>query len=533
MPSELPKLNDLSRRDLMKLTGLLASSFMFANPLPHIDPRARQEQERSLSTRTQGGGAAEGPNVLILVFDALSARNMSLYGYHRQTTPNLSRIADRATVYHRHHAGGSFTTPGVASMLTGTHLWAHRALNQYGTVSRSFQKKNIFNQIAGTDYFRMAYTQNELAYLLLTQFQDSIDLFPEMRALGISDRRLLPYALENDKVTATWSELLLFNYLTQPTTILLGLADRLRHWLDDRALEERFGEEWPNGIPFLERFRFRLEEVMDWMLSRALDISSPYLAYVHLLPPHDPYITRGDFIGLFNDGWQPVAKGPHLFSQGYQADDLLNRRRKYDEFIAYVDSEAGRLIDSMRLAGLLENTWVIITSDHGEMFERGIWQHLTPTLFEPVLHVPLLILKPGQDRRVDVDQLTSSVDLMPTILHILDEAIPSWCEGEILPGMTSITPKRDRAIYALDAKSNDKYRALNKYSMALYRGHHKLIGYFGYDRVAERYELYDLETDPEELVDLSVQERSLMNLMKEQMLDAVMEADVFRSDEKS
>ena len=59
------------------------------------------------------------PNVLIVVFDAWSALNCSLYGYPRDTTPNIKRLAEKGTVYHNHYAAGTWTIPGTSSLLTG------------------------------------------------------------------------------------------------------------------------------------------------------------------------------------------------------------------------------------------------------------------------------------------------------------------------------------------------------------------------------------------------------------------------------
>src|SRR5919197_4136356 len=76
------------------------------------------------------------PNIIILVFDSLSARHMSLYGYPRDTTPHLSQFAEHATVYHRHYSTGNFTSPGTASLLTGLYPWTHRAFDQAGLISK-------------------------------------------------------------------------------------------------------------------------------------------------------------------------------------------------------------------------------------------------------------------------------------------------------------------------------------------------------------------------------------------------------------
>ena len=96
------------------------------------------------------------------------------------------------------------------------------------------------------------------------------------------------------------------------------------------------------------------------------------------------------------------------FSTGVNPDVLIQQRRMYDEFIAYVDDEVRRLFDLLEQNGTLDNTIVILTSDHGELFERGIAGHSTNSLNDPILNIPLFIWKPGQTQRVDVFERTSA-----------------------------------------------------------------------------------------------------------------------------
>ena len=117
----------LSRRDFLKLAGL-ASLGMVVPPSVQL-----------ASNRLQG----TQKNVLIIVFDALTAYNISLYGYERETMPNLARLAKRATVYHNHFAGGNYTTPGTASLLTGTLPWTHRAIRFNGTVKSEIGRAHV------------------------------------------------------------------------------------------------------------------------------------------------------------------------------------------------------------------------------------------------------------------------------------------------------------------------------------------------------------------------------------------------------
>lgn len=70
---------------------------------------------------------------------------MSLYGYPRQTTPNIEKAVDEgATVFHRHYAGGSWTPSGTASLMTGTYPWTHRALHAFSTARNKFKHQNLF-----------------------------------------------------------------------------------------------------------------------------------------------------------------------------------------------------------------------------------------------------------------------------------------------------------------------------------------------------------------------------------------------------
>ena len=152
----------LSRRDFLKLAQLL--------PLGVL---SRSVSKRHHTTPKK----ADLPNILIVLFDTLSARNMSLYGYPRQTTPNLERAANEgATVFHRHYAGGSWTPTGTASLLTSTYPWTHRALHSFGIITKQFKQRNMFS-LLNSRYNTVAYSHNKFTNLMLYQFHNHIDHF--------------------------------------------------------------------------------------------------------------------------------------------------------------------------------------------------------------------------------------------------------------------------------------------------------------------------------------------------------------------
>jgi arylsulfatase A-like enzyme len=220
-------------------------------------------------------------------------------------------------------------------------------------------------------------------------------------------------------------------------------------------------------------------------------------------PPHEPYNTRQEFVDLFDDGWVPVDKQPYPLGDDLDDQTLIGMRRRYDEFVAYADAEFGRLYDFMAQNGLLDDTQVILTSDHGEMFERGVQGHDTAALYEPVIHIPLVISRPNQTHRQDVYSLTSSVDLLPTLLHTVGNSIPEWCEGKILPTFGDWDGNTDRSIFSVEAKRNWKYSPLQIGTAALIKDQYKLIHHFGYGGdYTNQFEMYDLASDPEEVMDL-------------------------------
>jgi arylsulfatase A-like enzyme len=484
----------LTRRDFLKLISLLPLL-----SLPALKTRA--EVHSGLQDTGQ-------QNILIFVFDALSARHMSIYGYPRNTTPNLARFAERATLYHSHYSGANFTSSGTASLLTGVYPWTHRAIHLNGSALDSFDDRNIFSAYP-KDGFTFAYTHNILAEILLQQFRSNLDLFKRTRELALDDPEYSDRLFASDYNVSFMSEqLILRGGETKPSSLLGGIVYRFLRLSQKRKLASAYGSQFPRGIPNLDDVYFILEDAINWLISELPAARKPFLGYFHVLPPHDPYYPRKDFIGRFQDDFKPAAKPPSLFSEGY-SDEFTNKRRmEYDENLAYADAEFGRLYDALLQKGILDTTTVIVTADHGELFERGIVGHVTPTLYEPLIHIPLLISTPGQTQHQDVTSHTSCVDLLPTLAKLTGQPVPEWGEGEVLPGFRDEPVQNDRSVFAVEAKSSPKQGALKKATVAMIKGNYKLIYYRGYPQ-APAPELFDLSNDAEELQDLASTKPSL------------------------
>lgn len=222
-------MSNLSRRDFLKLAGLTVSSAALAHPLVRAAGKA---------------GDSSRPNIILLIFDTMTASHLSLYGYPRLTSPNFSRFAERSTVFHRYNSAGNYTVPGTASLLTGMYPWTHRALNHSGLIRRDMLDRNVF-ALLGDDYSRTGFSQNGWASFLLTQFRKDLDaylspaefsLVSQVFGDGLPDTNLALRALDD----------FMFKMENSPSSLVLGSIERTILYSQARRVSTK---DYPRGIP--------------------------------------------------------------------------------------------------------------------------------------------------------------------------------------------------------------------------------------------------------------------------------------------
>ena len=181
-------------------------------------------------------------------------------------------------------------------------------------------------------------------------------------------------------------------------------------------------------------------EFLDW-LSRRDQPGRPFFAFLNYFDVHSPYKLPDGGIHRFGveprtgreveliERWRTVDK------HGLSFQEIAFVRDSYDDCIADLDEQLGRLIDELERRGVLERTWLIITSDHGESFgeQPGIFSHGT-SLYQPQLHVPLLVVPPTV-RHLSPRAVTETVslrDLPSTIVDLLDLEVGAPFPGQSL-----------------------------------------------------------------------------------------------------
>lgn len=497
----------MNRRDFLRLASILPAAY-FAQPLVRS---IRHEQ------------ANDPPNVIVIVFDAWSAPHVQLYGYPRLTMPNLEKFAANATVFHNHYAAGTFTVPGTASLLTGLHPWTHRALNLgSGGILGKERSHNIFAAMA-VSHSTAGFAQNKYADLLLFQMSQHLDVHIPAGAFDLQQNYLYSaFKHDSGSAFAALEDNVLRMEGGRGSSLFLGTLFRFWKLREREINNAHLYEKYPRGLPDSTE-QFLLSDLVDGAMEVLSRQREPFFDYLHFYPPHDPYRPTKEYINSFHDGLEPVKKPIHELSVENTSDSVLKRRiRNYDQYLLSWDAEVGRLFDFLRTSGLFDKSYIVITSDHGELLERGESGHMTPLIFDSLIRVPLLISRPGQIGRTDVHTPTSAVDVVPTLLQLTGNPLPKWAEGTLLP-LSGGSEDSQRSIYSMDAKKNSSFGRLSQYSVSLTKGNLRLT-YYHYPSV-KKFEFYDLQRDPEELNDLFPSHPVTATQMKDELLQKLSEVN--------
>jgi arylsulfatase A-like enzyme len=270
------------------------------------------------------------------------------------------------------------------------------------------------------------------------------------------------------------------------------------------AIRPRFGPAvWKNQT--VATFERRGVDVVSaagkWMSSNR---SRRFFAFVHLFDPHIPYYP------------------PPPFLQDY-------RGRLYDGEVAYTDYCLGLLFRQMELLGIMDQTLIVITSDHGESLGEHEYYGHGKNLYEPGL--PLIIVCPAllpENKRVD--SLVRSIDVMPTVLDFLGLKPPPGIDGQSLWPLLLEERSSSPGVLSYGETFYLKLRSKEAEVRSIRSDRWKYIRYSKGRRTIKE-ELFDLESDPGEVRSLSGPERPEL-LEMSRVLNKILEADKNRSKNK-
>ncbi|MHB8383385.1 MAG: sulfatase-like hydrolase/transferase [Candidatus Binataceae bacterium] len=421
--------------------------------------------------RSGGANPAAQPNVVLISFDALTAEDMSLYGYRLPTTPRLEQFSQRSYNFVNFVSTADFTTPAVASMLTGQYSLSNRVFQLYGHIPNRLREHNLAWILRQHGYTTAAIVTNPAAHPLTLRVADSFSilLWPPMASWFFPGTFLLQMrhsllfdAANNLAILALRNFGCLFSRFNRAS------------WVEPRAV-------FASGEEFIRGAR------------------APYFLWIHLYPPHSPYVTNARFQGRFLPGSEFTSQAQFLWLMSRASYppamqpkiDLM--RLRYDESIAECDSALGDFLDWMAANHRGANTILAVTSDHGENFSGGWWGHESPDLRYTETHIPLLISLPGQTRNYTETENCDLSDLAPTLLAALGIDRPPWMDGHPLIGAAHAASSPEPGISMYLAQSSAFGRPAFG-TIAENSGPYHLVMYFP----SGRFELFNIARDPEE-----------------------------------
>ncbi len=236
-----------------------------------------------------------------------------------------------------------------------------------------------------------------------------------------------------------------------------------------------------------------LDDALEWLDLR--DPSRPFFLLLHVFDVHHQYFApepaRGAFTQVFADRYGDTLGSVESRLAAEQSQDVEFLKAAYDEEILAVDAQIGRLFEALQQRDLRDTTWVALTSDHGEAF-RGEHYHQGHgrSLYNEVMRVPLILWGPGVPAGARYEEPVSTVDIVPTLLDAAQLEVPDLSGGSLLPLLAGGAAP-ERPIYARSNYYGIELEAIVDWP-------YKMV----VNRTARSPAIYDLSTDPGELVPL-------------------------------
>ena len=315
------------------------------------------------------------PNILLFTIDACRPDHFGCYGYNRNTTPNIDRLAGDGVLFTHAFSQSAWTTPGMISIFTSLYTPTH-----------------------GVD---------------------------------AKDR-----TLKDDVLTLT--KVLKKNGYAAP--VLPKFVDIPNYW--------------HLGFEVVDKEQFQAEEGEDLLKLLEAYKGQRFFIWYHYHGLHLPYNPQNPYDKIFQEDIfngisadteaVSVVKKKSVIknnSVNFNSTDRKGIIALYDGQVRQLDDYIGQLTEKMKKWGILDNTVIIVTSDHGEeLFEHGFIGHastsLNAKLYDEIIHIPLIIWWPKKIKHRVVDELVQQIDVMPTILDMLGLPIPEGVQGySLLPSI--------------------------------------------------------------------------------------------------
>ena len=429
-------------------------------------------------------GSDGQPNILFIMADDHCLQAMGCYGSKTMKTPHLDRLAQQGMRFTHMTATNSLCAPSRAVLLTGkySHINGLRSngiefdgsqqtfpklLKEVGYETAIVGKWHLKTEPQGFDYYNVMPGQGRFIDCPL---KEKGKPWTDGGKGGTVHKGYLTDVISN--ISIDWLD----NHRNRQKPFCLMVHHKAPHGPHDPAPRHRalFKDETiPEPPTLLDDYSGRAPETIQGKLQSSRMAICRY-------PQYREEIARfkGDHAKATRHMYQAFMKG-------------------YLRLVASLDENVGRLLDHLDQSGLSRNTVVIYTSDNGFFNgEHGFFNKMW--MYEPSLHMPLLVRHPGLAKQGSkCDELISMVDMAPTILDLAGARIPKDMQGaSIKPLLQGKNSTWRDAVYYHYYKA---YNVPEQYGVRTRT--HKLVYYPKLDE-KHRWELFDLQKDPQEMHNL-------------------------------
>lgn len=329
----------------------------------------------------------ERPDIVLIVLDAARSDHFGSYGYDRDTTPNIDRLAAESLVFENAFATASYTVASMPTMLTGLSFIDHGMFWRGQVLAEPITTLAESLQQAGYRTSCFSANPNNAVALGLGQ---GCDQFEEFWRHAAPPRSIDPYRVSNS---------------------------------------------------VLRRLASRDEE----------DTGAPEFLLLHYVPPHEPYTPAAGFDIFGDDAYSGVYDGSRDTIVGIDARQLHPTQADINEIVSLYDGNlltgddaVSQVLEALQARGQWDNTVVMVVSDHGEGFgEHGRMSH-NSTVYDEMIQVPFVLRLPGGavPAGVDTEGLVSLEDVVPTLLAAAGVDATGVFSGVNLLGPGAVSRRR-------------------------------------------------------------------------------------------
>jgi len=486
---------------------------------------------------------SERPNFIFITTDEQRWDTLTCTGNTAIRTPHLDALAERGTRFSRAYPSNPICMPSRATMITGRSQRGHQVFEHGINLSENMP-------VIGDAFHEVGYTTALFgkAHFKVWELEDSLPEHP-------------PTGSDIDPSDGLWhGPYYGFDYVSHgshaPNSHWRIFLERehpesLALWEPEAALEPQIRSgAWHNAIPKEHHHtHFFTDQLIDWLGRRETASSDdPFFAWLSFPDPHGPFCPPAPYCYMYDPADMPSPvpldddldnKPPHYrwsvtgerswygggVAKDIPEDQSRQVRALYYGQISFIDDMVGRVIDALDRLNLTDTTYVVFTSDHGEMIDDHGQSGKPPMTYESVIRVPLIWQGPSVRPSTVHDGVMTHTDLVPTFLDLAGAPPLLGMEGrsytKLLQGDTE--SHRDAVIverigierHTSEPIVRQKILVTDRYKLAHYGS-------------SWPGELYDLHKDPEEFTNLwdDPEYHEIRTRMTERMLAEIIDDEL-------